>query len=153
MADVVKAVMNLYESIPAAAFPGSSRPGIYLDAAPQTTAAGAQLRVPYVVLRDRGRQPEFFMSHGGIEAGTLVVEVYHTDLGTADLIAKAAKYGAGTPGQRQGLDFGTLTLTTPLSAVSLKRVGERRAFSGVDKDGKNVYMVELTYRVVVGLSA
>ena len=153
MADVVKATMNLYESLSASLFPGSSRPAIYLDMAPQV-ASGSQLRPPYVILRDQGRVPEYFSSFGGIEGGGLVLEVYHNDLGTADSIASAIKYGGGTPSQRLGLDFGTLTLTTPLSHVVLKRTNERRyTASGPDLTGKYVYVVELTYRVVVGLSA
>lgn len=155
MADVVVAIKTLYESITASAFPGGTRPAMYFDEAPQTGAGGAQLRPgDYVVLRDRGRQPEYQSDHGATEFGTVVVEVYHTDLGTADLIAKAIKYGDGTPSQRRGLDFGDLAaLTTPLAKIHLKRTNERRSLSGVSLSGANVYLVELTYEVAVQLLA
>lgn len=154
-ADVIKAVIDLYNAIPDAAFPNATQPGMYFEEAPAVDGSGTQLRPgDYVILRDKGgRRPEYFSNYGGFEGGTLSVEVYNVDLATADLVAKAIKYGSGTPSQRQGLDFGTLTLASPLSHISLKRTNERRAPSGLNRDGKPVYMVELTYRVVVGIVA
>jgi hypothetical protein len=55
---VIKAVMELYRSIPATAFPDDDRPEIYLDTAVESDGS-TEVRLPYVIIRDGGQTPDW----------------------------------------------------------------------------------------------
>lgn len=150
---VVVAAQSLYASLSASLFPGNSRPPMYFDRAPEITAAGAQLRPPYVVLVDpTGRTPEYLSNDGGTETGDLTLEVFAGELADVDQIVAAIKFGGSGPSTRAGFDWATLTLTAPYYHVSLRRTNERRYLVSQDKDGKRVHGCTITYEVTTGLS-
>jgi hypothetical protein len=151
----VKAAIDLYNSIDATAFGGTTRPPIHLDQQPATTSTGAQRRVPYAVLRDNGFAPEFQSNAGGIEKGTLIIELYAEVLDTetagvvtVDKMTRAVKYGGSAPGAKAGFDWGTLTITGYLRGVSLRRVKEQRAYAGFNFNSQPVFKCTLTYEAV-----
>lgn len=147
----------MYDGIPADAF-GGTRPPIFLGKVPQTTAAAAQQRLPYVCLTDLGFRPEFDSSAGGIERGEIRLEVFALKLGgepdepSVDRIADALKWGGATPKYKKGLDFGAIALTGYTYPVHLMRKSERRDYAGFDYQGARVHMCELRYAVMLGLS-
>ena len=154
----VAAAIDLYESLSAANFPGGTRPPVYFDQAPEATAAGAQLYPPYVVVRDAsGLAPEYQSDLGGIEVGTLELEVYAGTLADADAAAKAVKWNGGDPVDHLGFDWGTLAIDAPSYFVSLRRVSERRALAGYGRaaDGtvRRTHLVTLTYELTQGIDA
>lgn len=156
---VVGAVLDLYNSIATAHFGASTRPPIFLGEAPPVSSAGAQQRVPYVVLYDESTVPTFDSSYGGIEAGTIRLEVFAQKLGaaageiTVDSIVLAVKYAGLPPASKAGLDFGNFTLTGYLSKISLKRTKEQRSYAGfLDHESKRVHKCVLAYRIVTQLS-
>jgi hypothetical protein len=151
----VSALIDKYNSISATYFGGTDRPPIALDSEPVTGATGAQRRVPYVVLKDQGFRPEFNSSTGGIENGTLIVEVYAELLGgsgvTVDSIVQAIKYAGQDPEDKAGFDWGSLTLTGFNYGISLKRTKERRSYAGFNFNGNRVHKCEITYECTLGL--
>jgi len=144
---VVAGLMDLYETISASHF-GGTRPRIYLDSAPAVDETGAQLRVPYVVLHDRGAVPTYHSSFGGTESGELVLEVFGTTLALVDTYVSAIKYGGSAPSAKAGLDFGSITLTGHLKRVELRRVKETRSYAGFNQASARVHKCELVYKCI-----
>ncbi len=155
---VVAAVLELYNSIPASAF-GGTRPPIWLNQAPRTDSAGSQLRPPYVILYDDGLRPEFDSSFGGIERGTLRIEVYANKIEasgeiTCNSVANGILWGGADPNDRDGLDFGALPLTGYRYEVNLMRTLDRTRYAGFqDRNDQRVHVREIQYAVIVGLKA
>ena len=157
---VISAVFEVYNGIAAPAFGGTARPPIHLGEAAQTTTAGAQLRPDngYIVMYDDSFVPVYDSSFGGTEGGSIRFEVYAIPLGSAtaisvDSIVAGLKFGGFAPGAKRGLDFATLPLEGYYSTVSVKRVKEQRSYAGFNRDGQRCHKCDLTYRVVLGLSA
>jgi hypothetical protein len=158
---IPSAIIELWDAIPAAAFGGSDRPPLHLNETPQTQSDASQQRIPYGVLFDDGIVPEYDSSLGGIEAGTVRIELYAFPLDSASEVsaarmALAAKYGGQPPSARAGLDWGELPLSPYHYPISLKRVREQYARQGTGRDASGnlrpVHVCHLEYRVVVGLS-
>lgn len=149
MASVVSAVIDKFNALTAANFPGASRPPIYLDDAPPTDGSGDQKRVPYAVLTDGGVTPGLVFDSGPItESGSFTLTLYYggaTPLAHADAAAEAVKYNGGTLQARAGFDLGSLTLPAGYTKLALIRTGERRFYAGVGRAGERVHAVELTY--------
>lgn len=153
----ISALFDLYASIPAAAFGGTVRPPIRLGVMSQTTTTGTQQRVPYVVIKDQGFRPEFNSSSGGIKNGQFTVEVFAAQLSadagvSVDSMVLAIQYAGGTPAQKQGFDWGTLTITGFQYGISIKPVRDGpREYAGFNYDGQPVHKCTLTYECITGL--
>lgn len=157
---VISALLELHASIAAGAFGGVTRPPMWLDSAPQTNAAGEQVRVAngYFVIHDDGFKPTYDSSFGGTEAGQIRVEAFAIPLGAAsgisvDSLVAGLKFGGYTPAQKAGFDHGAFSITGYNYKISLKRKLEKRGYAGFDIDSKRVHRCELTYAIVIGLSA
>lgn len=155
----VSSLIDLYNSITAAHFGGSTRPPIHLGEAPAVTAAGAQLRPPYVVLYDEGFRPEFNSSKGGVETGEIRLEVFALSLDaasgiTVDSITRAILYGGSAPGSAAGFDWGTFSFESGSYRykVHLRRTFYRRSYAGFDYQGARVHKCEIRYECKVGIS-
>lgn len=162
-ASVPGAILDLWNSIPAAAFGGSTRPPLFLNSAPQTKSDATQRRIPYGVLWDDGINPTFDSSFGGTEGGTVRLELYAFKLEasagevSAASMALGAKYGGQVPSAKAGLDWGTLPTLTYRYGISLKRLREQYFEAGKGRDAAGewhvIHKAVLEYRVVVGLRA
>jgi hypothetical protein len=153
-ASVVSAVRDKWAGLTAALFPGSAVPPLYFDYVPAADSSGVQERPLYGVLRDdTGFAPEYQSDFGGIEVGELTVEVYADTLAAVDQAVKAVKWNGLAPSSRNGLDFCTLSLTSPYYPIVLKRVKERRAYAGFNYLGQPAYACFLTYACVTGVTA
>jgi hypothetical protein len=151
---VVAAALTKYDSLTAANFPSSTRPPVYFDEAPVTDGAGAQLRPPYVVLKDSGRTPDVLSDYGGTEDGAFTLEVYAASLADVDTIVHAIKWNGQNPGQASGFDCGTLpALTAPYSLMHLLRTGEQRFVAGIDQNGRRMHCCRLTYSALTNFDA
>jgi hypothetical protein len=155
----VSALFDLYNSIAAANFGGTTRPTLFMGEAAQTTAAAAPQRVPYVVLFDEGFRPEFDSSSGGHEMGEIRLEVYALKLDdasgvTVDSVVRGIKWGGSAPASKAGFDWGTLAFAAGsyLYKIHLKRTFERRSYAGFDQDNARVHKCELRYECVTGVS-
>lgn len=149
---VIAAVLNKIESLSGSLFPGGTRPPVYFGSA-ALAASGAQVRVPYLVVRDDGAETEFFADSGGLEMTAVAVDCFAQTLADADAIAAAVKWGGQAPANKAGLDWGALALTAPRYAISVRPVRSARSLAGYDRDGARAHLVTLTYRVVTGLDA
>lgn len=155
----VASLIDLYNSITASHFGGSTRPPIYLGESPQVTSAGAQQNPPYVVLYDEGFRPEFNSSGGGIETGEVRLEVFALKLDaasdiTVDSIVRAILYGGSAPSAKAGFDWGTFSFESGSYRykVHLRRTFYRRSYAGMDYQGQRCHMAEIRYECVVGIS-
>lgn len=157
----IAAIRDLYNSIAATTFGGTTRPPISLGDAPQTTTTGTQLRPPYCVIRDSGFVPEFNSGSGGIEKGNVDIEVYADKLDgtgepTVDSIVRAIKWGdSGVPANKGGFDWGALVFDTSgkYRSVSLRRTREKREYVALGVTGQRVHKATLSYEVTVQLNA
>lgn len=144
---VIRAAIDLYETLTASNFPGGSRPPIHFDLAPQTTGAGAQLDLPYCVLKDGGVVPQFDTERNGIEPTQLTLEVYASTLADVDAVVKAVKWNGQDPGDGAGFDFGTLSLNAPAYHMALVRQKEQRFVAeGLGKSGQRVHGCRVSYK-------
>lgn len=150
---VPAAALTLYDGLTAGNFPGGTRPPIYFDEAPVTDGAGAQLRPPYVVLKDSGRTPDVQSDFGGTEDGAFTLEVYAASLGDVDTIVHAIKWNGANPAAATGFDCGTLTLTAPYSPMHMLRTGEQRFVAGLDHTGKRMHCCRLSYSALTNFDA
>lgn len=151
MATLVPSVIDKYELLTAANFPSSTRPPIYLDEAPQVTAAGAQLRPPYVVASvDSSAEVELCFESDGVETTRVTFEVYATSVADLDTTIAAIRFNGSSVATAAGFDAGSLPSLT--DGVLLSMLIDRtptRHHDGTDRDGKNVYRGELAYTVTV----
>lgn len=151
---VIAAVMTKIDGLTAANFPGSSRPAVYLDQAPQASA-GTQIRPGYLVLRDAGQTPAYLGFEGATnEVCEFELDVIYPDsaggLGAVDTACAAIKFNGGSKTAYLGLDLGTLSdLSAPRSTHQILRTKERRWLAGYDADGRPVHACTLSYRVTV----
>jgi len=149
---VIHAVMERYDALPPAVFPGGVRPPIYLGEAP-VSSAGAMLRPPYVVITDQGTRPEYTSDAGAVETARVQVEVYAVELGAVDQIVLAVRFGGQPPGQRAGLDWAALTFGPPYAPTHLMRAAEQRGYAGWDYESRRVHYCRLDYEATVTLEA
>ena len=157
----IAAIRDLYNSITATTFGGTTRPPISLGDAPQTTTTGTQLRPPYCVIRDSGFVPEFNSGSGGIEKGNVDIEVYADKLDgtgepTVDSIVRAIKWGdSGKPEDKEGFDWGQLTFDAAgqYYSVSLRRTREKREYVALGITGQRTHKATLSYEITIGLIA
>lgn len=148
MASVISAAMAKFDALTAAGFPSAAVPDIYLDEAPLVD--GAQKYPPYAVIRDEGESPENAFEQSVIETSRFTITLYYPSLADADAAALAVRFNSGTPQQKLGFDFGTLTgLPAGFSFKSLVRTAARRYFAGYAKAGGRVHAVELSYTATV----
>lgn len=155
----ISSLTDLYNSITASAFGGSTRPPIYLGDVPQTDTSGAQQRVPYCCMFDEGFRPEYVSDASAVETGIIRLEVYAVDLDaasgiTVDSIVRGIKFGGSAPPLKAGFDWGTFSFAAGsyLYKISLKRVSERRDYAGFNYNSARVHKCELRYECKVGLS-
>jgi hypothetical protein len=149
---VIAACMTRYDSLSAAAF-GGTRPPIFFDEAPQTYNS-AQLRPPFVVLKDGGLVPSFEFEWGAMEASALSFEVYAETLASVDTCVEAIKYGGGTITAGSGFDGGTLpSLAAGRRSVRVFRTKETRFREGFGHTGALVHRCRLEYAVTLQRSA
>jgi hypothetical protein len=149
---VISAAITKFEALTASNFPSSTRPPIYLGAAPLTDSAGAQERAGdgYVVIRDLGTEPQLEFERTTLEVGEFEFEVYYRSLANVDTAVTAIKRNGGAVGAGSGFDFGTLSdLASPRSTHEIRRVRETREFAGIDQTGARVHRCVLRYRVTV----
>ena len=111
-----------------------TRPPIYFSSIPQTNASGTPISTAdgYVNLVDEGTAVQqsteegFDLEYNPIEVTTLRFEVYGPTLVFVDAVMAGIKYGTGTPSQRQGFDFGTLTVGGQ-TEMECRRTHEQRS--------------------------
>ena len=115
---VIKAVMELYRSIPATAFPDDDRPEIYLDTAVESEGS-TEVRLPYVIIRDGGQTPDWSAAVSDARFdGSFVLEFWYSGTDAMENAA-AAQYAALWAGEdpldKAGLALADLTpwLLTP----------------------------------------
>lgn len=148
MASVISAAMTKFDALTASNFPSSAVPAVYLDEAP--VADGSQVYPPYAVIRDEGESPENHFDQSVIETSRFTITLYYASLADADSAALAVRFNGGTPQQKSGFDFGTLTgLPTGFTIKSLVRTGSRRFYAGIGKAGQRIHAVELSYTAQV----
>ena len=155
----IAALRDLYNSISATTFGGTTRPPIYMGEAPATNTGGTQQRPPYCVLRDSGFAPEFQSNTSGIEKAGIDLEIYADKLDgadevTVDSIARAVKWGdSGIPEDKQGFDWGELTFDVAGNyySISIRRTRERREYVALGVSGQRVHKCTLSYEVTIGL--
>lgn len=147
MASTISAAMDKFDALTAAGFPSAAVPAIYLDEAP--AADGSQVRPPYAVIEDESESPDNSFGESVIEGGGFKLTLYYNSLADADTAALCVRRNGGTAAEKLGFDFGSLTLPSGFTLLSLVRTGSRRFFAGYDRDGKRVHAVELTYKTTV----
>jgi hypothetical protein len=148
---VTAAVITKYESLTAANFPGSSRPRIDFGSAAQVVS-GLQLRPPFVVLKDNGREVKILdFERNNLQIVRFVFEVYAASAGDVDTIVSAIRLNGGGVGAGSGFDYGTLSdLTSPRSTHQIIPTAEPRLLSSyLDKDGVRIHGATLQYQVTV----
>lgn len=151
---VIAGVMGKYGTLLAANFPSSSRPPIYLGEATQQTAAQAQLRPPYVIIRDAGGKDAWDFESNCMTSGGFSLEVYYSsddavaDCGTA---MNAILYNGSNPNQDAGIAFMTLDLTPPLYATArgVTPTTDQYEYVGLDYQGKRTYRYTQDFEAVV----
>lgn len=148
MASVISAAMTKFDGLTAANFPSSAVPPIYLDEAPLATSS-AQVRPPYAIISDEGESPEDAFGDSVIERTRFKITLYYNLLADADTAALAVRFNGGAHDAGSGFDFGTLSLATGFTHLSLVRTGSRRFFAGSDMDNLRVHAVELSYETTV----
>jgi hypothetical protein len=153
---IQKAVKDKFDGLDASNFPSATAPGFYFGSAPQTDAAGTQLRPPYVVYTesDRGVKPLDF-ERNNLVTVTFTFELVANTLADVDATANAIRWNGGGVGDGWGFDYGTVAgLSAPRSSHQILPVGEpRRAEPTTDRNGARVHVALLTYRVTVLESA
>lgn len=147
---VIHAVMQFYDALPAAAFPGGVRPPIFFGMAP-VASAGQMIRPPYVVVTDDGITPDYQTDGLSLETTSCRVEVYAEQLGVVDDIVTAIRFGGQPPAQRAGLDWAVLPLDPPYQPVQMSRTGEVRKEAGWSYQGHRVYLCRLYYEALIEL--
>lgn len=152
---IIAAVMTKYDGLTAANFPDATVPPIYLDDPPLVDGA-AQVRPPYVALRDNGQVPQYEFERTTLEVCDFALEVYYPTpssggpLANVDAAVTAIKRNGGAVGAGSGFDYGTLAdLTSPRSTHEIRRVRETRRSAGFSHEGRRVYVCILEYRVTV----
>lgn len=155
----VSSLRDLYNSIAAGAFGGTTRPPIFLGSVPTKDASGADQRVPYTEMTDEGFRPEYSSDGSAVETGTILLRVYAVDLDaasgvTVDSIVRAIKFGGSAPPVKAGFDWGSFTFAAGsfLYKISLRRLSERRDYAGFNYNQSRVHMCELRYECKVGLN-
>jgi hypothetical protein len=160
----ITAVQGVYDGLTGSNFPGGSRwSGPYLDEAP-ATASAAQLRPPYVVLRDLGADAKWtFTGDAGkatpgqnaLVIGQFVVEAYALSLGDCDTAMAAILWNGQVPNNRAGLAFASFTLATPLKGIAGAVVPTKaqRSYAGqADRTGVRVHITKQWFTVKTAIS-
>lgn len=109
---IIKAVMELYRSIPATAFPDNSQPPIYLDAAVESEGS-TEIRLPYVIIRDNGQTPDWSpgVSDARFDGGFTLEFWYSGDNAMENAAAAqyAALWGGEDPLDKAGIALANLS--------------------------------------------
>lgn len=156
------AISIWYEGIPDSLFPNSVRPTLRFQEAPQTDEAGSPLRAPYITIDDGGQAREVQSDNGGPEAGEFTVTARDFDLGDVGRTALAIRFAGRPPGDRAGLDGGTLQLDPPFSPVAITLVSWRSSYAGqapkltgvgTQTELKPLHQVEMVFRVCYSIDA
>jgi hypothetical protein len=148
---ITAAVVTKYESLTAANFPGASRPRIDFGSAAQVVS-GLQLRPPFVVLKDNGREVKILdFERNNLQIVRFGFEVFAASAGDVDTIVSAIRLNGGLVGAGSGFDYGTLSdLTSPRSTHQIIPTAEPRLLSSyLDKDGVRIHGATLQYQVTV----
>jgi hypothetical protein len=150
------AIQDKYETINASHF-GGTRPEIFFgEATSRTPTINSIQRLPVVIIYNMGFVPVFDSSYGGVENGTIRIEIYSTVIDAAsgvtlDKITRAIKWGGSAPSARAGFDFGSFTMTGYYYVINFRRVRELSEYAGYEYQGNRVYRSTLEYKVVLGL--
>lgn len=152
---VIVAAMNKFDGLTAGNFPSSTVPAIYLDEAPQVTAAGAQLRPPYAVIRDNGQTPNIIgFERTGLEVCEFTIELYYASMADVATAIWAVRLNGGTIGAGSGFDYGTFAdLASPRGPYQILRGRVQHTLAGYGHDGKPVYKGSIEYKVTIQESA
>lgn len=145
-----------YDALTATNFPGDALPPMYFGQAAQTTGAGAQQRLPYVVFTEASHQFTILdFERSALHVVGFVLDVYANSLADVDECVLGIRLNGGTVGQGLGFDYGTLTdLASPRSTHQIIPTGEpRRLDQPLDIEGNRVHAARLEYRVTVLESA
>lgn len=149
--NVTAAVISRYEALTASNFPSSTRPRIDFGDAAQV-ASGTQIRPPYVVLRDEGRDVKVLdFERNNLTTVKFAFEVYAASLDDVNTTVAAIRWNGGTVGAGSGFDHGTLSdLTSPKSTHQiLPTAAPELLTERLDKDGVRVHGAVLRYAVAV----
>ncbi|TXH99557.1 MAG: hypothetical protein E6Q76_19605 [Rhizobium sp.] len=154
MASLTKAIADTYAGIAAGEFPASTRPPAFFTRSPQTTPAGAQQRLPYVVFSLTSDKTDLTFEDDGIEASTLTVIAYaesrpasappQTD-GQADANATIAAVRARFDNTATLDNFSEGTLLSCLPT----RPPEPKQEPHLSKDGYTVFSTRMVWQIEV----
>lgn len=148
MATLLSAVMTKFDALTASAFPGSSRPSIYLDDAPLVDSS-TQVRPPYVIATLEPGEAELTFESEMTEVTNLTLTAYYSSAGDLDTALSAIRFNGQSTSLNAGFDNGTLPALTDgtLLTILLQRPPSKRV-SGY-RDSKPVHMGELRYEITV----
>ncbi len=150
MATLLPALLAKYDALTASGFAGAARPPAYHDTAPQVTAAGAQLRVPYTLFSTAAEANDLTFESDGIEDTRVTVRSWATNEDHLDSFVAAFCRNGQATSANAGFDNGTLpTLTDGVLLSMIRTRTPVKTLDGIDRDGKNVYRVDLEYLVSV----
>ena len=149
----ITAVIDFYDTLPGAQFPGGTRYPLYLNEAPATDSAGAQVRPPYCTLEDGGRSREVMSDNGGPESGEFSITVHAASVGDIAAAMLAIRFAGQDPKDRAGLDGGTLVLDAPYEPVSVVMLTDTISYSGLGQTGGRVHQGEMRFFLVAQIIA
>lgn len=146
----ITAVQAVYASLADSSFPGNTKPPLFFDEAPTTSATGQRQSPPYVILSDEGGTNKWTFSSSGdtpaqgqnaIEIGAFRLEVYAFTLGEADGILDAILWNNQIPNKRAGIAFCTLSLVLPQvgMAGAVIPTRDQRSYSGLQYNNQRVH--------------
>lgn len=151
MASLFSSVVQFHNSLTAANFPNATLPPAYEKPAPQVTAAGAQLRPPYVVYSLAALDEQQDFEDESIETYTLTAVAYADTQADADAIVKALRWNGQGVGGGAGFD-NRQTLTNFTEGVLMGVVPSRPpvpSYSGVGISSQRAHQATMEWRVEV----
>lgn len=157
---IIAGSIDLYNTLTASNFPGSTRPPIWLDEAPQQTGTGTQQRLPYVIIEDHGGNPKWTFTssvattygQNAIVYDEFSITAYAASLGDCDTIMAAILWNGSTPNARAGLAFAVLSLSSPLRGMTVIPGQTQANYAGLNYQGQRAYKIRQDFRAEASLS-
>lgn len=157
---IIAGCIDVYNNLTAANFPGATRPPIWLDEAPQETSAGAQQRLPYVIIEDRGGVPKWTFTssvattygQNAIVTDDFTITAYATSLADCNTIMDAILWNGSLPNSRAGLAFAVLSLNSPLKGLTVIPEQQQANYAGFNYQGQRAYKLRQDFRAEASLS-
>ena len=157
---IIAGVIDFYNTLTAANFPSATRPAIWLDEAPQQTAAGAQQRLPYVIIQDNGGLPKWTFTssvattygQNAIVEADFSITAYAETLANCDTIMASILGNGSTPNARAGLAFAILSLNSPLKGMTIVPGFSQANYAGFNYQGKRAYKLRQDFSAQASLS-